>query len=427
MLGRVVVVGGGWAGCAAALAAAKAGAETVLVERTDMLLGTGLVGGIMRNNGRYTAADELTAMGGGGLIEICDRTSRHKNIDFPGHRHASFYDITTVLTGVERTLQKAGVIIEYRTRIKKAAVKEGKIVKVLSDDGREICGKVYVDATGTAGPVKSCTARGKGCVMCVIRCPAFGGRISLCAAAGVKEFASIKEDGSEGAMSGSCKILKESLDKHIINELNSKGVVILPLPRGLAAGELLKDKVCQQYALKEYRENIVLLDTGQAKLMMPWLPLENLRKIPGMEEARYIDPYAGGKGNSIRMTAMVFREDKMQVKGTKNLFCAGEKAGPLVGHTEAICTGTLAGHNAVRYVLGMPLLHISTDTAVGDFISYTGRQLKTREGRSKKYTFSGSVYFERMKQKRFYTIDKKEIVKRVKEAKMNGVFARKLL
>ena len=38
---KVVVIGGGWAGCAAALSAAKQGAEVMLAERTDMLLGTG--------------------------------------------------------------------------------------------------------------------------------------------------------------------------------------------------------------------------------------------------------------------------------------------------------------------------------------------------------------------------------------------------
>ena len=64
---KIVVVGGGWGGCAAAIAAVKAGAEAVLLERTDMLLGTGLVGGIYRNNGRQTAAEEMTALGGGGL------------------------------------------------------------------------------------------------------------------------------------------------------------------------------------------------------------------------------------------------------------------------------------------------------------------------------------------------------------------------
>ncbi|MDF2929677.1 MAG: Glucose inhibited division protein [Anaerospora sp.] len=47
MAKTVVIVGGGWAGTAAALAARKTGCEVVLLERADMLLGTGLVGGIM--------------------------------------------------------------------------------------------------------------------------------------------------------------------------------------------------------------------------------------------------------------------------------------------------------------------------------------------------------------------------------------------
>ncbi|MFZ5754899.1 MAG: FAD-dependent oxidoreductase, partial [Bacillota bacterium] len=60
---KVVVVGGGWAGTAAAITARKAGADVLVLERTDMFLGTGLVGGIMRNNGRFVATEESRAMG----------------------------------------------------------------------------------------------------------------------------------------------------------------------------------------------------------------------------------------------------------------------------------------------------------------------------------------------------------------------------
>lgn len=85
---KIVVIGGGWSGCAAAIAAKKAGAEVTLFEKTDLVLGLGNVGGIMRNNGRFTASEELIALGGGDLINITDRLSRHKNINFPGHEHA---------------------------------------------------------------------------------------------------------------------------------------------------------------------------------------------------------------------------------------------------------------------------------------------------------------------------------------------------
>ncbi|TPB28043.1 FAD-dependent oxidoreductase, partial [Burkholderia pseudomallei] len=62
-MAKVVVIGGGWAGCAAAISARKAGAEVTILERTDLLLGLGNVGGIMRNNGRYTATEEAIALG----------------------------------------------------------------------------------------------------------------------------------------------------------------------------------------------------------------------------------------------------------------------------------------------------------------------------------------------------------------------------
>ncbi len=80
---KVIVVGAGWAGCAAAISAKKQGAEVVLVERTDMLLGTGLVGGIMRNNGRFTATEEMVAMSGGELFQLTDLNSLHRKSNFP--------------------------------------------------------------------------------------------------------------------------------------------------------------------------------------------------------------------------------------------------------------------------------------------------------------------------------------------------------
>ena len=66
---KVLIAGGGWAGCAAAIAARKAKLDVTLVERTDMLLGTGLVGGIMRNNGRWTALKKPSPW----VVEICSR------------------------------------------------------------------------------------------------------------------------------------------------------------------------------------------------------------------------------------------------------------------------------------------------------------------------------------------------------------------
>lgn len=420
---KIVVIGGGWSGCAASLVAAKKGCKVVLLERTDMLLGTGLVGGIMRNNGRFTAAEELIAMGGGELFQITDSVARHKNIDFPGHKHATLYDVAKIEPAVRKLLNETGIDIRLTTRAKDVKMDHDKIVSIITDDGEEIEGDVFVETTGTAGPMGNCAKYGNGCAMCIIRCPSYGPRVSIAERAGVKEMMGKKKDGSIGAMSGSCKLLKESLSDEIVKQLNEKGVAVIPVPKKLQKEDALSKKACQQYALKEFAENIVLLDTGHAKLMSPFYPLEILRTIPGFENARYEDPYAGNKGNSIRYLAISPRNNKLQTEGVKNLFCGGEKAGPLVGHTEAIVTGTLAGYNASKLAKGEEPIELPVELAIGDAIAYVGEQIKSEEGLTNKYTFSGSVYFERMKAKGLYTIDIAAIKDRVNKSGMANIFS----
>ncbi len=421
---KVIVVGGGWAGCACALAARKKGAEAVLLERMDMLLGTGLVGGIMRNNGRFTAAEELLAMGGGELFQLTDANSLHRRIDFPGHRHASIYNVATMEPIVKRFLIEKGVDLRLSSRITDVEMEAGRIRAISwKKDGetQRLAGDVFVDTTGTAGPPANCNKYGNGCAMCVLRCHSFGGRVSLTAKAGVKEMTGRKGDQT-GAMSGSCKLLKESLAGEIRGLLDRTGVAVVPIPKSKVLRGKLAIKACQQYALSEFEENVVLLDTGHAKLMTPFFPLEVLREIPGFENARYEDPYAGGLGNSMRYFAMAPRDDALKVEGVDNLFCAGEKAGLLVGHTEAICTGTLAGCNAVRQVRREELLILPKDLAIGTAIRMVRRKMRDDGELGLKFTFSGSVLFERLRQQGLYSTDASAIAERVDAAGLSGVF-----
>jgi len=420
---RVVVIGGGWAGTGSSVAAAQAGAKVTLLERTDMLLGTGLVGGIMRNNGRFTATEEAVCMGAGDVFQVIDRTCRHKNIEFPGHRHASLYDVARIEPAIKGLLKEKGVEVRTKSRVKEVKTENNRIIGVILENEEVVTGDVFIETTGSAGPMGNCAKYGNGCAMCVLRCPTFGGRVSIAAKAGIKEFAAKKSDGSIGAMSGSCKLFKESLAPEMVERLDKYGVVVVPIPEALRKGEgILAKKACQQYALAEFAENIILLDTGHAKLMAPFYPLDLLRQIPGFEYARYEDPYSGGMANSIRYLALSPRDNSLKVEGLDNLFCAGEKAGPLVGHTEAIVTGSLAGHNAVRQALGQEALIIPVDLAIGDAIAYVGDQMRNEEGLSKKYTFSGSVYFQRMKEKGLYTTNLDVIRARVNRAGMTDIF-----
>jgi len=421
---KIVVVGGGWAGCAAALSARKRGAEVMLLERTDMLLGTGLVGGIMRNNGRFTATEELIAMSGGEIFQVIDNNLLHKDIEFPGHRHASLYNVATMEPLIKNFLKEKGIKIHMPMRVTDVEMAQNRILAIAARQGKQehrFEGDAFIDATGTAGPPANCTKHGNGCAMCVLRCHSFGGRVSLTAKTGCVEMNGEK-NGRIGAFSGSCKLHKESLSQDIRDQLNSKGVAVVPLGSEHKLKGKLALKACQQYAIAAFEENIVLLDTGHAKLMSPFFPLELLRTIPGFEKARYEDPYAGGIGNSVRFIGMAPRDDALKVTGVDNLFCAGEKAGLLVGHTEAICTGTLAGYNAAASVKNDKPLILPTSLAIGDVIRHVREQMIEKRERGLKYTFSGSVYFDRMKALELYTTDRSAIAKRVEKAGVDGIF-----
>ena len=422
---KVIVVGGGWGGCAAALSACKQGGDVSLIERTDMLLGTGLVGGIMRNNGRFTATEELLAMTGGEIFQVIDQNLVHRNINFPGHWHASLYNVATMEPVMRNFLCDRGVNILSSVRITDVEMDGKKITSVIGKKGKKgvkLEGDVFIDATGTAGPPASCNKYGNGCAMCVLRCHSFGGRVSLTAKAGINEMLGKKGD-QIGAFSGSCKLHKESLSMDIQERLNSDGVAIIHLPTTKRIKDKLSIKACQQYAISEFEENIVLLDTGHAKLMTPFFALDALRDVPGMENARYEDPYSGGLGNSIRFMAMAPRDDALKVEGTENLFCAGEKAGLLVGHTEAICTGTLAGYNAIKYLKNEDLLILPDSLAIGDAVKYVRDRMMNHNELDKKITFSGSIYFDRMKEKDLYTTDIGDIQRRVEKAGMARIFS----
>ncbi len=311
-MAKIVIIGGGWAGCAAAITAKKAGGDVHLYERTDMLLGLGNVGGIMRNNGRHTAAEECNLLGAGELIKITDECARHKDIEFPGHKHASFYDVTIIEPYVRRLLKSMEINVYLQHRVTDIEKKGQKITAIKLHDNQIIEGDIFIETTGSTGPMGNCLKYGNGCAMCILRCPSFGPRVSLSHRAGVEDILGQRASGSYGAFSGSCKLSKDSLSKEIVKELNEKGVYIIPIPKEEVTHEKLDMKVCQQYALKDYAENLILLDTGHAKLMAPFYPLEKLRKFKGLENAKYEDPYAGAIESKRQKVFLVFQLFKVK-------------------------------------------------------------------------------------------------------------------
>ena len=117
----------------------------------------------------------------------------------------------------------------------------------------------------------------------------------------------------------------------------------------------------------------------------------------------------------------------MRVDTIENLYCGGEKSGLFVGHTEAICTGSLAGHNAVRYLKGIPDTVLPRTLAIGDMIAFARERSTEKDGLMTRYTFAGSTYFERMKALGLYSTDPQEIAKRVEREGLKGIYSEKLI
>ncbi len=427
---QLIVVGGGWAGCAAALVAAGKGLAVTLIERTDRLLASGLVGGIMRNNGRFTAAEELKLMGAGALIAVTDAAARHTGLDFPGHRHASLYDVAKVELPVEQLLKRRGVRLLRQCRAVDTVTRGTRIeaVGIIEKKGQEklLAGDLFIDATGTAGPPGNCRRFGNGCAMCIYRCPTFGPRVSVAVKAGAAETKILRRSGAPGYFSGSCEIEPSSLADWLLAEVKAKGLIVIPLPAEILSAQselMLQIKACRQYSSETYAHNLILLDTGAIKMMVPYLPLPFLRRLKGFERAIFRDPLGGSRGNSIRFSGLIERDRRLMVPPLENLLVAGERAGLSLGHTEAIVTGSLAGYNAWRLSRGWEPLELPGGCVCGELISFTGFKDRSAGVGSTVCSLSGGPLWEHLQERNLYSTDPGMIARRLERLGLLQIFA----
>lgn len=229
----------------------------------------------MRNNGRYSATEEAIALGARELFEITDKYATHKDMDFPGHKHATVYNVTKIERPIRDKVRGMGIEVRFYSRVVDVKIEDNKLIAVILEDGEIIYGDAFVETTGSTGPMGNCTANGNGCAMCVLRCPSFGGRVSITSKCGLEDMVGKRKNDDLGAFSGSIKLLKESLSEEIQRDLNEKGCAVVPLPENMINEGILDIKVCQQYALPEFAKNIVLIDTGHAEFII----LRQLRKV----------------------------------------------------------------------------------------------------------------------------------------------------
>lgn len=424
-MAKIVIVGGGLAGCSAAASAARAEANVTLIEMTDDLGGLAQLAGPFRIGGQFRAHEEAIAMGGGDIPMAMDSLTMFTDAETHGHQHVHICDCRKLSKTLDKTLRDLGVDIRYRSRVSKVQMSGNKIHMVSLDNGEEFGADAFVDATGTIGPMNNCRRYGHGCVTCIVRCPTFGGRVSLAARAGVKERVGVRRDGSPGVYSAAFTLCKETLSPEMQGELEQKGFLTLEIPKEISRSLYEKSRLIATEEYPNIAEKVTIAYMGWVSVHgFPYMTLEELYAFRGFENASFVSPYTGWIGNSIRYMAITPRDNALNVNGVENLFVAGEKIGGSPnGVTEASVTGILAGHNAVRKALGMTLLELSRDTAIGDFIAYTGEH---QEELGIRHSFIFGVYFERMKQTGLYTTDLQQIRKRVEDAGLAGMFSKKL-
>jgi hypothetical protein len=419
---HVIVVGGGFSGVAAALQAAKEGAEVTLFERTDMLLGCGLRAGLMNQNARLTASLEAKAMGAGEIFQTLESLKISENIYIPGTENGYTYDVAKSESLIRRLLLSHNVQIRLETRIVNV-VKEGKdrIRAVIDEKGNIYEAEAFIDATGTFGTIEECSTYGPGCVMCILRCPTYGDRVSIATIAGAEEVRrETIVDGKlyVGGRVASVCFYKDTLSVEIRKKLEEVGQVVSPLPQELVNYKILKIKASTAFDKRELAENIFLIDIGPvAKAFhLTYFPLERIRQIPGFEYSMIEhaqNPVKFGEAGFVRFLSMVKRDDYMRVNGFSNLFCAGEKSGPLHGVCDVTVTGILAGYNAAMFALDREMITLPRESIIGDFISFIREKMS--EPITKSFSLGGGEYFHRAKELGLYLRDEIEVKEKIRK------------
>ncbi len=152
----VVVCGGGLGGTAAAIAAARSGARTLLIERNSFLGGVATAGMCCSIFNCYYTGSEPRKLGTGGIaLEVADALAGAMGYGCKWHNHKGhvIYDIERGKLVLQELAENAGAELLVQAWTAGAIVEDGAVrgVIVESKSGREaIRAKVVVDATGDA-------------------------------------------------------------------------------------------------------------------------------------------------------------------------------------------------------------------------------------------------------------------------------------
>ncbi|MDP2663389.1 MAG: FAD-dependent oxidoreductase, partial [Dehalococcoidia bacterium] len=422
---RVVVVGGGFAGIAAAVAASKCGAQVTLLERTDQLSGAGLRAGQFTHNGKFVACEEAKALGVGELVEALESITLHQGT-IVDEEHAKVYHAGKVDSAMRRTVAGAAVELHFLSRVVEVEKDGGSLKAVITAKGERYEGDVFVDASGTFGGMANCIRYGHGCVMCLHRCPFFGDRVSIATKAGAQELHWVRPDGTPGAAGAAIQFFKESLSAELRDRLKKEGAFSIPIPEELIDYDRLKQIGAARGPHEVSHINLVDIGLTAKCVGIGYFPLANFPKIRGFENAQLAEPMAGGGRGYISRMSITPRENSLRARGLPNVFVAGDKAG-IGGIAEVIGLGILAGSNATRVALGKEPIELPRTTAIGELIAYKGERMATPQELSVPVSMAYGAFAARMKELGLLSYEPEVIHRRIRDLGLSGILGQRLV
>ncbi|MBI2305233.1 MAG: FAD-dependent oxidoreductase [Chloroflexi bacterium] len=420
---RVVIVGGGFAGCAAAITVAKAGLEAVLIERRNALSGLGAWTGHLVT---WVPRQETKLLGGGGaeLVATLESLTLHAGPALGVPDHILAFDATQTDARMERLVRQWGVQVILRRRAVDVVRKGDRVEAVILNDGTRVEGDAFVDTTGKGGGMEVCEKYGQGCVVCVVQCPMWGDRVSISERAEVADVSTGREASYLGAMLLAMESLSLEVQKRIIEGVG--GYSYHPLPEEMVGMDVTRywRRPEQPPTTTLYRSHIEFLHMPFAKIYRPNIPTDVLHQIPGFENAWHINPMAGGDGQAVQLDSIAPHDTTMRVTGLSNMFCGGVRAGRYRGFLEGVCAADLAGYNACREAQGLPIKSLPETTVIGLFFA--------RINQGHMYCdwppgLAASAECDIYRERGLATTDMTKIRQRMEEAELVGMYGRKLV
>ncbi len=150
----LVVVGGGFAGASAAIAAARCGADVLLIEKYNCLGGAAVYDLVNPFMGNWTRdpqkPDEIIELSRGLFLEILDRMDKMNGIRYMAGITFNEEILKCVLN---RMAIESGVHLLYNTSVTDAKVEDGRICEITVSNvsgSSKVAADCFIDATGDA-------------------------------------------------------------------------------------------------------------------------------------------------------------------------------------------------------------------------------------------------------------------------------------